>query len=492
MKVLIVASEVVPFAKTGGLADVAGALPKALKSLGVDVRVAMPRHKCVSDGKFGLKPSHISPLSFDVQTGLSTERANLRTGSISAGPSGGEIPVYFIENNKYFDRDALYGDQHGDYPDNGLRFSFFCRSVLESLRVSLFQPDVIHCNDWQTGLIPAYLKTIYGEDLYLKGIKTLYTIHNIAYQGLFEPGIMDYAGLNKSLFNFRQLEFYGKMNFAKAGLVFADAINTVSEKYAGEIMTPDFGCKLEGVLKERSGDVYGIINGIDYEEWNPSTDGSLKTAYDGNMLEGKLENKKALQAESGLPVDSGVPLFGFVGRLAAQKGLDILSEALPGLLEEDVQVVMLGKGDTSYEKLCGEIAAKYPKKVKVILGFDVAMSHRIYAGSDFFLMPSFFEPCGLGQMIAMRYGSIPVVHYTGGLADTVAVYNEVTGGGNGFVFKRYSAAKLLATLKNALGVFRSKERWLGLVRQAMGYRFSWEKSAKKYLELYNKIMSAEL
>lgn len=267
MKILIVASEVVPFAKTGGLADVAGALPKALEAMGHEVRVIMPKYKSINEEKFGLKPSRLSPLFFDVPVGDKMERAILKSSS-----TGKNIPVYFIENDKYFNRDGLYGDAKGDYPDNGERFSFFCRAVLEGLKAVFFKPDVIHCNDWQSGLIPAYIKTIYRDDPHIKGTGTLYTIHNLAYQGLFAPEIMDFAGLDRALFNYHQLEFYGKVNFAKGGLVFSDALNTVSEKYAQEIQTPEFGCGLDGVLRERAKDLYGIINGIDCEEWNPATD----------------------------------------------------------------------------------------------------------------------------------------------------------------------------------------------------------------------------
>jgi len=492
MKILIAGSEVVPFAKTGGLADVLGALPRALRTLGIEVRVIMPKYKCISDTKFVLKPSHLSPLYFEFPMGISTERASLRLGTLPPLQRSDiegdqkEVPVYFIEQNKYFDRDGFYGDEYGDYPDNGQRFSFFCRAALESLRVTLYKPDIIHCNDWQTGLIPVYLKTVYREDPFLKNISTLYTIHNLAYQGIFDPGILDFAGLAKELFNYHQLEFYGKVNFAKAGLVFSDAINTVSQRYAQEIMTPEFGCRLEGVLQERSRDIYGILNGIDYEEWNPSTDKNLRERYDDQTLEGKQTDKKALQEEMGLP-QKDVALFGFVGRLAAQKGLDILSDALPVILKEDIQIVMLGKGDASYEKLCREFSLKNPQKVKVVLGFDVPLSHRIYAGSDFFLMPSYFEPCGLGQMIAMRYGTVPLVHSTGGLADTVMDYNEITEEGNGFSFEEYSSSRLFETFKRALSIYQNREKWMRLVRKIMGLRFSWENSAKRYIELYKKI-----
>ncbi|PIU51630.1 hypothetical protein COS91_03405, partial [Candidatus Desantisbacteria bacterium CG07_land_8_20_14_0_80_39_15] len=336
MKVLIVASEVVPFAKTGGLADVAGALPKALESMGVEARIMMPRYKIIDEEKFGLKPSsRLSPLFFDVPCAGKKERAILKSSS-----TGKNIPVYFIENKKYFNRDGLYGDTKGDYPDNGERFSFFCRAVLEGLKAVFFKPDVIHCNDWQTGLIPVYIKTLYRDDPDIRNIKTLYTIHNLAYQGLFNPEIMDFAGLDRALFNYHQLEFYGKVNFAKGGLVFSDALNTVSEKYAKEIQTPEFGCGLDGALRERTKDLYGIINGIDYEEWNPSTDKYIAEKYDSETLEGKNINKQKLQGAFGLP-KLDVPLIGFIGRLADQKGLDILASAFPELVKQDLQFVLL-------------------------------------------------------------------------------------------------------------------------------------------------------
>lgn len=481
MKILIVASEVVPFAKTGGLADVAGTLPKALEAIGHEVRIIMPRYKSIDEEKFGLKPSRLSPLFFDVPIGGETERAVFRSSS-----TGKNIPVYFIENDKYFNRDGLYGDAKGDYPDNGERFSFFCRAVLEGLKAVFFKPDVIHCNDWQSGLVPVYIKTLYHDDPHIKDIKTLYTVHNLAYQGLFAPEIMDFAGLDRALFNYHQMEFYGKVNFAKSGLVFSDAINTVSDKYSREIQTKEFGCGLEGILQERSKDLYGIINGIDYEEWNPATDKNIAERYDSETLEGKGINKQKLQEKFGLPV-ADVPLLGFIGRLASQKGLDILEGALPVLMKKDMQFVLLGKGDAKYEKLCQELSAKYPQKLKITLGFDVPLSHQIYAGCDLFIMPSYFEPCGLGQMIALRYGAIPVVHSTGGLADTISDYNEITEEGNGFSFKEYSSTQLILVLEKAISICQNKEKRVRLVKGAMDLRFSWENSAKKYVGVYNAI-----
>ncbi|PIZ15538.1 glycogen synthase GlgA [Candidatus Desantisbacteria bacterium CG_4_10_14_0_8_um_filter_39_17] len=486
MKILIAASEVVPFAKTGGLADVSGALPKALEAMGHEVRVIMPKYKCVDEEKFGLKPSRLSPLFFNVPIGGKIQTAILKSSS-----TGKNIPVYFVENDKYFNRDGLYGDAKADYPDNGERFSFFCRAVLEGLKTVFFKPDVIHCNDWQTGLVPVYIKTLYRNDPQMRNVRTLYTIHNLAYQGLFACQILDFAGLDRALFNYHQLEFYGKVNFAKAGLVFSDVLNTVSEKYAQEIQTSKFGCGLDGVLLERVKDLYGIINGIDYEEWNPSTDKYILEKYDNETLEGKNVNKQNLQRVFGLP-NMDVPLIGLIGRLAAQKGLDILESALPSLIKQDVQFVLLGKGDEKYEVLCQELSVKYPEKFKVQLGFDVPLSHQIYAGCDLFIMPSYFEPCGLGQLIALRYGTIPVVHATGGLADTISDYNEITEEGQGFSFEEYSSTQLILTLERAISIYQNRQRWIRLMKNVMNLRFSWQNSAKKYLKLYEKICNSGL
>jgi len=484
MRILIASSEVVPFAKTGGLADVAGTLPKALEAMGHDVRIIMPKYKSINEEKFGLKPSRLSPLFFDVPMQGKSERAVLKSGV-----TGKNIPVYFIENDKYFNREGLYGDANGDFPDNAQRFSFFSRAIIESLKAVFFKPDVIHCNDWQTGLVSVYIKTVYRNNPLIKDIKTLYTIHNIAYQGLFGIESLDSAGLPRELFNFRQLEFFGKVNYAKAGLVFSDAINTVSEKYAQEIQTPEFGCGLEGVLKERSKDLYGIINGIDYEEWNPASDKTLPAQFDISSFEGKKICKQKLQERFGLPVKD-VPLIGLIGRLASQKGLDILADAFEELMKDDMQFVLLGKGDAKYENLCQELSAKYPEKLKIVLGFDVPLSHQIYAGTDLFMMPSYFEPCGLGQMIALRYGSIPVVHSTGGLSDTISDYDKTGGEANGFSFEEYSPKALIAATQRAIIAFNSKVTWQNFVKKVMLQRFSWERSAKKYVEIYQKIVNA--
>jgi len=461
MKVAMCASEVVPFAKTGGLADVVGALPQALEQLGEEVIIIMPRYKAISDSKF-----KIQRLKEDIAYSV----------------IGNNIRVYFIENDEYFNRDGLYTDKNGDYKDNLERFSFYCKRTLELLKEINFKPDIIHVHDWQAALIPVYLKTLNVLDPFYKDIKTVLTIHNIGYQGLFPKEEFPKLGLDWSLFNIEGLEFYDKINILKGGMEFCDTINTVSPTYSKEIQTKEFGFGLEGVLHKRSNSLFGILNGLDYSIWSPETDKFIAKNYSFKNIQDKYKNKEDLQRSCKLPRKLDVPLFGIVSRLAQQKGFDILADAIGSICKMDLQLVILGMGDLKYHLLLEKIVKKYPEVISLHLKFDDPLAHKIYAGSDVFLMPSKYEPCGLGQMISLRYGTIPLVFKTGGLADTV---NE----DNGFIFERYCKDGLIKTIRKAVLAFKNKKKWTTLMSTAMRCDFSWEVSAKKYLELYAKAES---
>jgi len=510
MKIVMCASEVVPFAKTGGLADVAGALPLALEEIGVEVIIAMPRYKVIQNAKFSTtKCGGLSDhngerggsVKFAKKSPQSLGDPPRHYGGISesanafGGNSGGKIQkleedifysiigknvrVYFIENKKYFNRDGLYGDKNGDYKDNLDRFSYYSKRTLELLKEINFKPDIIHVHDWQASLIPVYLKILYTNDAFYKNIKTILTIHNIGYQGLFAKEEFPKLRLDWSLFNMEMLEFYGKINILKGGIVFSDIINTVSPTYSQEIQTKEFGFGLEGILDKRRESVFGILNGLDYSIWNPETDRFIAKNYSPKEIDIKYKNKADLQKICKLPVKRDVPLFGIVSRLAEQKGFDILADAIKSICKMNLQLVILGTGDLKYHLLLEKMAKRYPKVISVVLRFDDPLAHKIYAGSDVFLMPSKYEPCGLGQMISLRYGTIPLVFKTGGLADTVTE-------DNGFVFDNYTKVDLIKTIKKARQAFKNKNKWGGLIEKAMQCNFSWEESAKKYFCLYEK------
>jgi starch synthase len=456
MKIALCASEVVPFAKTGGLADVAGALPLALEGLGEEVIIIMPGYKQIQNAKCKIQ--------------------NLKE-NISYSIIGKSIKVYFIENNAYFNRDGLYGDKTGDYKDNLDRFSYYSKKSLDLLKDINFKADIIHCHDWQSSLVPIYLKTLYADDPFYKKTKTVLTIHNIGYQGLFSKEEFPKLGLDWALFNMEQLEFYDRINILKGGIVFSDVINTVSRTYSKEIQTKEFGFGLEGILAKRKDSIFGIINGLDYSIWNPESDNFIAKSYSGATLEDKYKNKKDLQRICRLPLKEDVPLFGIVSRLAEQKGFDILSQAIDKICKMDLQLVILGTGDLKYHLLLEEAVKKYPKIISLHLKFDDSLAHKIYAGSDIFLMPSKYEPCGLGQMISLKYGTIPLVFKTGGLADTVTE-------DNGFVFDSYTKEDLIKTISTAKSAFKSKKKWAALMLRAMQCNFSWAESAKQYVQLY--------
>ncbi|MDD4939388.1 MAG: glycogen synthase GlgA [Candidatus Omnitrophica bacterium] len=461
MKIAVCASEVVPFAKTGGLADVAGALPVELEALGHEVVIIMPRYKAIQEPKFKIQ--------------------KLKEG-VSYSVTGKKIKVYFIENEAYFNRDGLYGDKAGDYKDNLDRFSCYSNGALDLLKEINFKADIIHCHDWQSALVLIYLKTHKRDDPFYRDTRTVFTIHNIGYQGLFPKDEFPKLGIGWEYFNMEKLEFYDKINLLKGGMVFSDIINTVSPTYAKEIQTKEFGYGLEGVLGKRKRDVFGILNGLDYSIWNPETDKFIAKNFSLKNIEGKNVDKADLQKICGLPVDAKIPLFGVVSRLAEQKGFDILAEAIEKICRMKLQLVILGTGDMKYHTLLGDIAKKYPKVVSLHLKFDDTLAHKIYAGSDIFLMPSKYEPCGLGQLISMSYGTIPLVFKTGGLADTVTTHD-------GFVFDKYKSADLIKTLEKAVKAFKDQNEWLKLMRKAMQNNFSWKESAKDYISLYEKAKS---
>ncbi len=484
LKILLVSAEAVPFAKVGGLADVAGSLPKALRRLGHDARLALPKYGQINEAEFGLTKVLDS---LPVPAGSNHEqRPELVEGLAAVFESTVEgMPAYLVGNDKYFGREEVYG-----YDDDGERFVFFCRAALEMLKELDWRPDVIHCNDWHTGIIPNWLKTIYKDDPFFADTATAFTIHNLAYQGIFGPELLDFAGLaDYGLIPHPTDDGLSRVVVLMArGILFADVINAVSEKYAQEILTPEYGERLHPILAQRQDRLFGILNGLDYEVWDPATDPDIPVNYDVASLDRRAENKLALQREAGLPPDPDVLLVGMISRLADQKGFDILAEASDQLMEMDLQFVLLGTGEERYHRIFSNVAGKYQGQAAVFLKFDGALARRIYAGSDAFLMPSRFEPCGLGQLIAMRYGSVPIVRSTGGLADTVQDYDPSTGQGNGFAFSDYSEEALLAAVKRAVETYHREDTWRTLMERGMRADFSWRASARKYVELYHKAL----
>jgi starch synthase len=480
MRILLASSEVAPFAKTGGLADVAGALPKALAKLGHDIRVVLPRYRGVDPVKFQLR---------QVFTSLSVPAAGRSADATIWEGAIGAVPVYFVGHDGYFNRDALYQTPDGDYPDNAERFAFFSRAVLEMTRALDFLPDIYHCNDWQTGLVPTYLRTSLqgGREFQIAGV--LFTVHNLGYQGLFGPEALAMANLGQELFNPFGLEFYGKVNLLKAGLVFSDLITTVSRKYSQEIQTEEFGHGLEGVLRARAKDVFGILNGIDYDEWHPSRDAFIAAKFSPDDSSGKAVCKADLQRAFGLPELADVPLLAVISRLTPQKGMDLVAEALDALLALDTQFVLLGTGDADLHKAFEGAKARHPSRVGLKLGFDVSLSHKIEAGADMFLMPSRYEPCGLNQMYSLAYGTVPVVRATGGLDDTIQPFDPGTGEGTGFKFAGTTSRALLEAVRAAVGLYRQPDTWRRLIRNGMACDFSWDRSAREYEALYQEIVA---
>lgn len=476
MNILLVASEVAPFAKTGGLADVAGALPQALAQLGHDVRIFMPYYHSISEKPF---VTERLKLTVEIVIGGIKHSVGFFQGKL------GEVPVYFLDYPEFFQRQGLYGTAAGDYPDNAQRFGLFCRAVLEALPQLNFRPDVLHLNDWQTGLIPVLLRSERAADPFYARTGTVMTIHNLGYQGLFPAETLPELGLDPSLFHMEGLEYYDQLSFLKGGLFFSDLITTVSPSYCREIQTSDFGHGFEGILRKRRKELIGILNGIDCQQWNPATDAALHTPYSSEDPTGKVQNKLDLQHQLGLARDSHLPILAMVTRLATQKGLDILEEAWPQLIRRPLQFVLLGDGEERHMAFFRRLQNRHPELVSITLSFDDTLARRIYAGSDLFLMPSHYEPCGLGQLIALRYGAIPLVRRTGGLADTVLDADK-SPKGNGFVFTAPTAKALLRTLDRALKRYHDHDDWASLVQRAMSEDFSWEQSARRYVQTYHR------
>ena len=479
LRVLFVTPEAVPFAKTGGLADVAGALPKFLQDLGCELRVVMPYYRIVKESGF---PVQYLGQEIEVPIGDEMLRADIYQGQLSEG-----IPVYFIGRDEFFDREHLYSTPRGDYFDNAERFIFFSKAVLIFCQLMSFSPEIIHHHEWQTALIPAYLRSIYQNDPLFSRTAVMFTIHNIAYQGVFKKEKFGLTGLPIEMYNPEGIEFWERINFMKAGIVYADVINTVSQKYSEEIQTSEYGYGLEGILRKRKEDLHGILNGVDYQNWDPSHDSYLITRYNSQDLSGKRECKKDLLKEFNLPPSlENLPLLGVISRLADQKGFDLLAEILDELFTLDIGFVLLGTGEQKYHDLFTEVARKYPQKAGIRIAYDDRLAHKIEAGADFFLMPSKYEPCGLNQIYSLKYGTIPIVRATGGLDDTIVNYDPATRKGNGFKFVRYDAKEFLHQIKVAIGFYSQPERWKQLLRNAMAADFSWQRSANSYLQLYRK------
>lgn len=478
MRVVIASSEFVPLAKTGGLADVIGPLAREMCGLGHDVIVFLPFYKSMDVKKW--QPKTIID-NLEISLGSEKYKGRVLVLVLESGER-----IYLIEQRDFFMRDELYGTSMGDYPDNDKRFIFFQRAVLETLIRTKEVPDVIHCHDWQTGLIPAYLKTLYAGESIFSETASLFTIHNLAYQGNFPPDTLPLTGIGWDEFKFNKLEFYGKISFLKAGVVYADAVSTVSEQYAEEIQTEEFGCGFHDVLKSRKETLYGVVNGIDQNEWNPEKDKEIKFHFDPEHLENKAKNKEILQSENELDVAAKTPLIGFIARFVQQKGLDIVIPAVEELVALGAQLVFLGTGEEAYHRVLRAMGKKHRRHLRIHIVFDSKMAKQIYAGSDIMFWPSYYEPCGLGQMIAMRYGTVPVVRATGGLKDTVTEFNPKTGSGNGFLFEEYTSDRLVIAVKRAMGFYRQPEEWKKIVRNAMRSDFSWTQSAKHYEEIYQK------
>ena len=476
MHIVFAASECVPFSKTGGLADVVGALPRALVAAGHQVSVYLPRYR--------------QTLLKDPQTVVNSITVpfddRYRFCSVVSGGERAGVSFYFVEYPPFFDRDALYGTSAGDYPDNAERFALFSRAVLEASKI-LGVPQVFHCHDWQSALVPVLLRTQYAEDPAFRDVATAFTIHNMGYQGLFPPDTLPLLMLPWDLFTISKMEFFGHVNFLKGALIYSDFITTVSRKYSQEIQTTEFGFGLEGVLRARSSTVAGILNGVDYDEWSPETDKFIVARYSPENLSGKSNCKQDLLATFGMTqADLRLPVIGIVSRFAAQKGFDLISQIMERLAREEMIIVALGSGDKPYEEMFLRLSKQFPHKIAVKVAYDNAVAHKIEAGSDIFLMPSRYEPCGLNQIYSLKYGTVPVVRATGGLDDTIEHWDPRTGKGTGFKFTDYNGEALLLTIKEALRAFRDQNPWQQLMRNGMSKDFSWDASAKEYVRVYER------
>jgi len=485
LSVVYCSSEVAPFSKTGGLGDVAGALPKALAKLGVEPVCFSPLYACVRErAEADLQDTGVT---VRIPIGLNVVEGRILRSRLP----GSKVPIFFVEHDGYFNRANLYNDGHNDYADNCERFTFFCRAILEAVESLDLKPDIIHCNDWQTGLIPVYLKKIYRYVSERFRARSVITLHNVSYQGRFWHLDVPLLGLGWDIFNWRELESYGKISFLKGGIVFSDAINTVSPTYAREIQHYDGAEGLGPVLQQRARDLCGILNGIDVDEWDPARDPRIAENYSRGRLRGKKGCKRALQKELGLADSPDVPLVSIVSRFAPQKGMDLVTESFHSLMDAGIQFVVLGSGDPYYHWTFEQLASEYPGRTAVYIGFNEELAHRIYAGSDIFLMPSQTEPCGLTQMYCLRYGVVPVARKTGGLADTVRNYTETgleNGRSNGFTFAEYTGDALCRALRRAVALYKTPAKWRKLVRNGMRRDSSWAASAREYVKFYRRVM----
>lgn len=467
MKVVFCASEVFPFVKTGGLADVCGALPIALEKSGVEVCIILPHYGMIDAKKFKIK--------------------NVRDG-LGKTTLGKNIQVYFVEHHEYFGREGVYGDSRGGYADNLQRYQFLCDQTFRILKEVDFKPDIMHCHDWQTALVPVYLKEWYKDDSFFKKTKSILTIHNLAFQGEFPGNLFYHLGLRQDLYSEEVFEFYRKINLLKAGIIFSDEVTTVSPQYAKEIQTAEYGCNLQGVLHRHRDGVQGILNGIDYKVWHPESDELIVKKYSAkNHADVRIENKRALQDRLHFYRRDDVPLFGFVSRIASQKGIDLILKCTDMMAQLDLQVVIQGVGEDRYYGPLKAIEARYPDKFRVCIEFNEELAHQIYASADFFLMPSRYEPCGLSQLIGFRYGVIPVAYKTGGLADTITPYHDPKG--NGFVFEDFHPNGFMWGVGTAVAVYHQPGEMKRLVDNAFNADFSWDRSAEKYLENYTWLLS---
>jgi starch synthase len=481
MNIAFAASECVPFSKTGGLADVVGALPQALAGLGHSVSVYLPKYQQtrLDDAKV-LLPSVTIP--FDDQ---------YRFCAVLDGGKSSGVQFYFIDYPPFFAREALYGTPAGDYPDNAERFALYSRAVLEASKI-LGVPQIFHCHDWQSALVPILLRTSYADDPVFRGTATVFTIHNMGYQGLFPPDTLPLLMLPWDLLAIDKMEFWGKVNFLKGALVFSDAITTVSRKYSQEIQTAEYGFGLDGVLRARAGSVSGILNGVDYGEWSPERDKLIVRQYSADNLEGKKECKYDLLRQFGLSeanakVNMELPVVGIVSRFVAQKGFDLIAEIADDLARLPLTIIALGSGDKEYQDLFLKLSRQSPEKFAVKIAYDNALAHKIEAGADMFLMPSRYEPSGLNQMYSLKYGTVPIVRVTGGLDDSIEPWDPATGKGTGFKFTSYTGAALLASVQDALKAFKDKDAWKKLMLNAMKKDFSWMGSAKEYVRIYERL-----
>lgn len=477
MHIAFVASECVPYSKTGGLADVVGALPRALASVGHQVSIYLPRYRQTK-----LTDPDRVVRSITVPFDDKYRFCSVVTAGTSAG-----VRFYFVDYPPYFEREALYGTSAGDYPDNAERFALFSRAVLEASKV-LGVPHVFHCHDWQSALVPVMLRTLYADDPAFREVGTVFTIHNMGYQGLFPPDILPLLMLPWDLLTISKMEFFGQVNFLKGALVFSDFVTTVSKKYSQEIQTTEYGFGLEGVLRNRAATVSGILNGVDYDEWSPETDRFIGAKFSPQDLSGKLKCKQDLLNAFGLPrADLKAPVIGIVSRFAAQKGFDLIAQVMDRLAREEMTMVVLGTGDKPYEEMFQRLNKQFPNKIAIKVAYDNAIAHKIEAGADMFLMPSRYEPCGLNQIYSLKYGTVPIVRATGGLDDTIEPWDARSGKGTGFKFTEYNGESLLLTIKHALQAYRDQTSWQVLMRNGMNKDFSWNASAREYGKIYERV-----